>query len=77
MNVTRGNPQTKTRVSFLLDEGRAKCKAHCSMNKSECAHSDLVEYTLKQVYIVAHSRRIFNPRAHSDEFPSYEKITRT
>ena len=52
MNVTRGNPQTKTRVSFLLDEGRAKCKAHCSMNKSECAHSDLVEYTLKQVYKV-------------------------
>ena len=64
-------------VFFLLDEGREKCRTHCSMNKSGRVHDDLVEYTLKQVYIVAHSRRIFNPRAHSDEFPGYEKITRT
>jgi hypothetical protein len=46
------NPQTKTKVSVLFDEGKAKCRAHCSINASGRAHSDLVEYTLKRVYIV-------------------------
>ena len=74
VNVTRGNSQTKTKVSFVFDDGKAKCRAHCLMNKSGRVHSDAVDYTLKRVYIVrgyltlaAHFRR---------EFPSYDAFGR-
>lgn len=46
------NPQTKIKVSALFDEGKAKCRAHCSIKTSGGAHSDVVECILKQVYIV-------------------------
>ena len=72
VNVTHGNSQAKTKVSFVFDEGKAKFRAHCSMNKSGHVHSDLVEYALKRVYIVGgyltltvHFRR---------EFPGYEEF---
>jgi len=42
----------KTRVSFLFDEGKAKCKAHCSINISQRVNDDVVEYAPKQVCIV-------------------------
>lgn len=66
--MARGNSQTKTRVSFLLDEGKAKCRAHCLMNRSGRVHSDLVEYTPKQVYIVEGYLTLAS--AFRREFPS-------
>ena len=34
---------------LLFDEGKTKCRAHRSMNKSGRVHRDLVEYTPKQI----------------------------
>jgi hypothetical protein len=50
--VAGGNSQTKISVSDLFDEGKAKCRAHCSNNKSGRIHNGLVEYAPKQVCIV-------------------------
>ena len=63
VNVTGRNSQTKTKVSALFDEGKAKCKAHCSINGSGCVHSDQDEYILKRVYIVGEHLTL---TAHSD-----------
>ena len=42
----------KTKVSFVFDEGKAKCRAHCSIKISERVDNDMIECALKQVYIV-------------------------